>query len=551
MTTAWWLAALAVAGFGPILVQFFINLWRFDIYQFFPAALIGVGCLAVRGLEEVPLPLRPGPAWVTAGLVAGFLGLLAIASWMWSPWLGVQAFLGAWLAAAWWLGGWPLWRAMAPAWLMWLTVVPPPLNLDKRFALQLQEWAVTGSSHVLTWTGVPHTLQGTLIEIPGQRLLVEEACSGINSFLFMTSASVFYALWKRRSLGFLLVLCGLTISCVLAGNLFRITSGAWLVFNWNIDTFSGWRHETLGLTLTATYLAFIAGAEAVLAKLSRRQARLAPIRELGEVVRRWRPVRGLPWLALPLAVLGMVQLGRAWERASAAKVIRSAGMNESARFSMPPTVNGWSRLSEPTPQPKRADFEDGVFSHIWQYGHEGMVVTLSFDYPFNDYHDVTYCYHLGGWKIGPRTIDPPSEANDYIPCLRTTLRKDPHQSAALFLSTIDENGQWLEKSPETLPLFKPDQPEQETSLIERLRKRLSRAPEATQVTAPNYRVQVLAPFHQQLDPVEEDKIATFFKEARRLLIAQFIEPSTPVPTPGSPAPAPTPASGQKDANPAH
>ena len=270
LVTAWTLGALALLGFGPLLAQFFINLWKFDTYQFFPAAMLGVLCLAVRGLEECRLPLRPGQPWITGGLVLAFMGLLGLATWLWSPWLGVLAWLLAWQAGVWWLGGWSLVRSLLPAWFLWLTVVPPPLSFDQKFALQLQEWAVFGSSHVLAWLAVPHSLSGTLIEIPGRQLLVEEACSGINSVLFMTSTCVFYAMWRRRSLVFLAVLYALTIGCVLAGNLVRITSGAWLVFNWDIDLFSGPRHEALGMGLTAVYLGFIVAAEAVLGRLSGR-----------------------------------------------------------------------------------------------------------------------------------------------------------------------------------------------------------------------------------------------------------------------------------------
>ena len=94
-------------------------------------------------------------------------------------------------------------------------------------------------------------LSGLIVEIPGQRLLVEEACSGVNSILFMTSACVFYAMWQRRGVFFLATLYALTIGCVLAGNLVRITFGAWLFFHHQIDLFAGWKHEAVGLVLSA------------------------------------------------------------------------------------------------------------------------------------------------------------------------------------------------------------------------------------------------------------------------------------------------------------
>jgi hypothetical protein len=99
---------------------------------------------------------------------------------------------------------------------------------------------------VLGLLGIPHMLTGMIIEIPGQRLLVEEACSGINSVLFMTSACVFYAMWQRRSLFFLIVLYALHPSPACLSEIrVRITSGAWVLFNFHIDLFAGWKHEAL------------------------------------------------------------------------------------------------------------------------------------------------------------------------------------------------------------------------------------------------------------------------------------------------------------------
>ena len=193
------LALIALAGFGPLMAQFFYNLWQFDTYQFFPLALAGGAFLIRRGVQQARRPLKPGSLWLRIPLLLAVLGILASAAVMWSPWLGAAAFLLAVLAASWWFGGWRLLREVLPGWLVLLTVLPPPLKLDTRFAMLLQEWATTGSSQLLGLLGIPHLLTGLIIEIPGQRLLVEEACGGINSVLFMTSACVFYAMWRRRS----------------------------------------------------------------------------------------------------------------------------------------------------------------------------------------------------------------------------------------------------------------------------------------------------------------------------------------------------------------
>ncbi|MEI6071450.1 MAG: hypothetical protein WCS31_06640 [Verrucomicrobiae bacterium] len=111
------LGTIALIGFGPLLVQFFVNLWRFDTYQFFPAALLGAGLLAKRGWDEVRPPLLGGSKGIPVTMTLYFFGLLVAAVVLWSPWLGAAAFLLAVVAVAWELGGSLLFKAIFPAWI--------------------------------------------------------------------------------------------------------------------------------------------------------------------------------------------------------------------------------------------------------------------------------------------------------------------------------------------------------------------------------------------------------------------------------------------------
>ena len=54
---------------------------------------------------------------------------------------------------------------------------------------------------------------------------------------------------------------------MLAGDLARITSGAWLLFHFGIDLLDEWKHEAVGPVLTATCLGFIIAADAILGKI--------------------------------------------------------------------------------------------------------------------------------------------------------------------------------------------------------------------------------------------------------------------------------------------
>lgn len=533
------IALLALTGFGLLLTQFFWNLWQFDTYQFFPLAIAGALFLAHRGLGEADLPLRPGSWWIVAPATLLALVMLVAASVMWSPWLGAAAFLVSAFAFVWWMGGRLLWAAVFPGWLLLVTVLPPPLKLDTRFALLLQEWAVAGSSRILGLMGIPHLLSGLIIEIPGQRLLVEEACSGINSVLFMTSACVFYALWRRRSLFFLAILYALTIGCVLFGNLVRITAGAWFLFHFQIDLFVGWKHEALGLVLTATYLGFIVLAEAGLAAVAgvSRVAERPPHREGESVLENLFFEGGFKILAVVLVLLGLVQGVRGWDfhfRKEMGRRVNPVGMDGSARFRLPAEINGWKLVGEAAPVPKRAAFEDGVYSHLWQYQRGPLLATLSLDYPFFGYHDVTVCYRNAGWTIQDSRLQRATPENAHIPCMEVEMTRDGGLKAELFYSTVDETGVWLEEPGTRSPYDAQGKPLEEGNLASRLLHRLRRVPYANESydDAVNYRIQLLAAARGGLGSEQRRQVLEFFQTARPLVASQFVAPpSTPAPTP--------------------
>ncbi len=534
------LALIALGGFGPLMAQFFYNLWQFDTYQFFPLALVGGTFLIARGVHEARRPFKPRSLWLRTPLLLASLGVLAPASVLWSPWLGAAAFLLAVLAASWWFGGWRLLREVFPGWLVLLTVLPPPLKLDARFAMLLQEWATAGSSRLLGLLGIPHLLTGLIIEIPGQRLLVEEACSGINSVLFMTSACVFYAMWQRRPLIFLGLLYALTIGCVLAGNLVRITSGAWVLFHFQIDLFAGWKHEALGLVLTGFYLGFIVVADALLERLftSKTHYRTTEADENPEpVLAGWSFSGGIRFVTVLLAILGAVQLVRGWDfhfRKENARRINPAWMDGTAKFTLPQEIDGWRLVSDVKPVPKRAAFEDGVYSHIWQYQKVSTLATISFDYPFFGYHDVTVCYRNAGWKIGDTKLQRASSDNAMVPCMEVVLEREGSLKADLLYSTVDETGVWLEEPGKRSPYDAEGKALQEGNIASRLTHRVRQLPYANDAydDAINYRIQILAAARGGLGSEQRQQVESLFRQARVLIADQFITPSAmPTPTP--------------------
>src|SRR5436309_470282 len=141
-------------GYAPLLWLFFANLWGRPHYQFFPLVLGGAGLLAWTRLKDTPRPFERGTATLAVIFFLLSFSCLVAGTVVWSPWLGSLAVMMGLVGVIWLAGSKRLLRTMAPALILALTIIPPPLALDSRFAEQLRVLAVNWSSHVLDLLGV-------------------------------------------------------------------------------------------------------------------------------------------------------------------------------------------------------------------------------------------------------------------------------------------------------------------------------------------------------------------------------------------------------------
>ena len=546
---------LLSAGFVPLLVVFFVNLWGRPHYQFFPLALVGVAVLGWRTLQTTTRPLEAGRAGVGPMLIGASFCLLAAGVLVWSPWLAMIAALLGWTGICWQGGGWRLVRAMLPALVLAVTFLPPPLNLDAELMQSLRRTAVRWSSRVLDSWGVIHILSGNIVELPRQKLMVEEACSGINSFLLTLAAGLFYLLWRRRSAWRI----GLILPCVLAsvvlGNVGRITLGAWLQNRGTVNILSGWRHEVVGLILMGSYVGLIWSLDAFLAFLAdpapdtRVESDGQPVAE-GQTAA--TPASGPPiatagpggasgwwWLVGgAFALLGVAALGRGWqhryERAHQSNQMPEAiaasesALRAGATFTLPEQVGGWTRLQSESPLLHKVETV-GVFSQIWKYQNADLLAAVAFDYPFRGYHDVTYCYKSAGWKmVKQERIDAGAEASPA--CMEVEMKQDPLGWGALWFSTVDERGRWLE-----IPVARPPSTAERLSIRERVGRWMGTLeqwyePVGNDVTT--YRMQTLVTDYTPMTASQRASTRELFETTRKLLAQQLmgqLQPKTPTP----------------------
>jgi exosortase len=502
-------------GLVPFLVAFLCNLWNRPEYQFFPLALAGAGWIAWTRAKQITPEVSSGSPVLVGLFFLLSLGGFAIALFLWSPWLGAIAAYFALVGVAWWIGGLSLFRAILPAFLILAAIIPPPLGMDVRFGELLRGLAVRWSSRMLDLLGVIHCVSGNVIELPRQKLLVQEACSGINSLLFVCTFTLFYLAWKRRTVFVYLACLPLAAGLVLAGNVARITLGAWLRSTGGVDLLSGWPHEALGLVLIAVYLGLVASFEHLIFYPK------IPTDEGGSLAQSVVPLDPeskepcqpggnagsrlfRPWglvLASVFALIGLLSIGRAW---IFYRHIPLPGKSLEVRvsaFSIPEQIGGWKRVTSLEPIVRKLETQ-GVSSQIWEYKNGGTIASVSFDYPFWDYHDVTVCYATNGWSILRRELVKASLPGE-PDWMELDMKKEPIGFGQLWFSTVDGKGNWLE-----VPLMA-------RSFSERFKGT------GLSDTA-NYRVQVLITGVVPLDAPERESAKRLFEEVRARLISQLL-----------------------------
>lgn len=485
-------------GFASILGAFFLNLWKQPEYQFFPQALAAAGYFAWSRLKEVPRPFVPGAPAITFVLILASLLGLGLATFIWSPWIGAVAAMFAAVGLLWWHGGGVLLRTMVPILVMCLTILPPPLGLDLKLNLFLRHVATVLSSRALDLLGVIHSVNGNVIELPGQKLLVEEACSGVNSVLFATAFCLFFLLWKRRAVWCYVVSVPLVLVFVVMGNIVRISLGAWLQYHDSIDILTGWKHEVLSMVLVVIYIVLVISLESLLPASAVMKSRPLERSAMQRVVRpAWA------WLAAVLfAISGLIGCVRAWDKHQhQVEPLRAASsaLPDGARFHLPDRIGEWKRRESGEPSVKTIETL-GLSSSYWTFDRPGLTAIVALDYPIWGYHDVVDCYTRIGWALESKNLITPADGAP--PYFLVELQKEPSGHALLWFGTINEQGDWVDTN----------------TVKQHLLGRLEALGMARQTT---YRVQVLLVGTDVPTLAEREAVAELYRVAAQDLAQQL------------------------------
>jgi exosortase len=403
-------AALLLA-YLPLLALHFRLLWLRPHLQFVPFVVLGAGVLALVRLRA-PGTVLAAPGRSTYVLAAAAWVLLAGAELLYSPWLGAVAALAALAAAVLGVGGRPLLGRLWPALALLCLAVPPPSGLDRDLILSLQRLTTAWSSRVLDYLGVLHLRAGNVIEVGGRRMLVEEACSGINSLLPIVACTLFFVFLVRRPPLRAALLLAAAVGWVLAANMVRVVIVISLSASGGLNLTGGWRHEAVGLALFAVVLALVASTDRLLQFLAEtREA--APPSAAPPGPAPLIPARH-PWFASwPVAVAFLLPAAfHVWAYGGGGPRVGRAATAALASLSaetLPARCAAWERQGFAT-ETRDPGSPYGQFSSLWTYGHGASTATVSLDHPFAEWHDLSRCYTAQGWVIDEETLHESSGA---------------------------------------------------------------------------------------------------------------------------------------------
>lgn len=221
--------------------------------------------LVLRKTEQV---VREGQRGVTA-IVAPTL-LLALALYVFGRAydyisLEVAGLYGVFLSIAFSYFGY---RALRLIWfpLLYLAfIIPPPGWAIDFITAPLKEFVSYVATGLLQAVGIPIVREGVTLTVGSYQLLVEDACSGMNSLTGLIAISLFYIyLARSASVRYSLLLVCLVVPIAIAANIIRIIVLVLLTYYAGDAVAQGFLHMTAGLFLFALALVLVFAVDSLL-----------------------------------------------------------------------------------------------------------------------------------------------------------------------------------------------------------------------------------------------------------------------------------------------
>ena len=455
----WWFPfALLLVGHLPFVFLDLKLTWTRTHYQFFPFALGAFGWMLWQRQNGASKRTKLTRSLLILDVIVLLTGIVIN-----SPWLGS---IGMWLvlaAAAVSRRDGQTGSSLAYLALLPLLAVRLPANIDLYVITELQGITSRIASRLLNFIGILHLREGNIISLKSRALMVEEACSGVQSLFTLIFFALLICCGRRRSpFHGLLVLLGAVFFAGLM-NVTRVVSIAIAQDSYAYDLSTGWQHDMLGYFVLGVAALLVYNLDFFLLGLTARVPdgdQNAPNSEYRNPIvaafnflistrttltKRHAPAdpesaprRRTLFLCGTIAALGI---------AGQVPALITIGQGNRATFvtgehvlredSLPEQLAEFTRAEYGTDQRNRNSIE-GEFSNTWTYQYRAMKTVVSCDHVFCGWHDLRVCYQANGWTV---TSSSSKKLTEDWTAMKVNMRHtDKGLHGVLFFSFFTPNG---------------------------------------------------------------------------------------------------------------
>ena len=224
-----WLPTLAVFAGALLFAYWPTFVWMEDSWRNEPDYSHGylvpilAGILCWNRLDLFP-GVRSRPSWAGIWLIAIAIAMRVVSQLGYLQTLDGWSLLPLLAGVIWVLFGVQAMKWSLPAIGFLLLMVPLPYRAETLLSWRLQGFATELSTVFLRILGQPAVSEGHLIWINEQRLMVEQACSGLRIFVGVAALAYFWAAMVKRSWLDRLVILTVALPLAVFVNALRITT---------------------------------------------------------------------------------------------------------------------------------------------------------------------------------------------------------------------------------------------------------------------------------------------------------------------------------------
>jgi exosortase len=271
--TEWWLVAPFALLAIPTAVSLAKQDWSRDFGAYGPIVLATGAWLLWRQLPAFRADATRGSGWITWPLLALSFAFYVFGRAFDFLTLETAGVYGVGLAI---LNDKVGARALRASWfpLLYLAfVIPIPGSLLADVTAPLKEFVSYVATGVLAAFGIPVVREGVTLYVAQYQLLVEDACSGMNSIVGLIAVGLLYIyLMRGASWVYALVLAALVIPIAVLTNILRIMTLVLLTYFAGNEAAEGFLHFTAGMALFAVALLLVFALDTALHRFFRPKA---------------------------------------------------------------------------------------------------------------------------------------------------------------------------------------------------------------------------------------------------------------------------------------